>query len=108
MAVPPAAMTVRIKILAAMRVLGLTVLALTRVIFAALRGRVRFMPPGIWLVGGHSSTEPSNMAWPSLPPGAAGQLAGVSRSRRIMTCEVLMDHTLATGTLLTTRQPSAA
>jgi len=37
-----------------------------------------------------------------------GQLAGVSRSRRIMTCEVLMDHTLATGKLLTTRQPSAA
>ena len=38
----------------------------------------------------------------------AGQLAGVSRSRRIMICEVLIDHILATGTLLTTRQPSAA
>ena len=63
---------------------------------------------GFWLMSGHSSTEPSNRAWPSLPPGAAGQLAGVSRSRRIMTCEVLMDHTLATGKLLTTRQPSAA
>ena len=25
-----------------------------------------------------------------------------------MICEVLMDHTLATGKLLTTRQPSAA
>ena len=41
-------------------------------------------------------------------PGAAGQLAGVSRSRRSMTCEVLMDQILATGKLLTTRQPSAA
>ena len=39
---------------------------------------------------------------------AAGQLAGVSRSRRILTCEVLMDQILATGKLLTTRQPSAA
>jgi membrane-associated phospholipid phosphatase len=42
-------------------------------------------------------------AWPSLPPGASGQLAGVSRSRRIMICAVLMDHILATGKLLTTR-----
>jgi hypothetical protein len=42
------------------------------------------------------------------PPGAAGQLAGVSRSRRTMICEVLMDQILATGKLLTTRQPSAA
>jgi hypothetical protein len=38
----PAAMTVRIKILAAMRVPGLTVLALTPVIIAGLRGRIRF------------------------------------------------------------------
>src|SRR5262245_1119318 len=38
----------------------------------------------------------------------AGQLAGVSRSRRIMTCEVLRLHGLPTGKLLTTRQPSAA
>ena len=39
------------------------------------------MPPGILLMAGDSSTEPSNRAWPSLPPGAAGQPAGVSRSR---------------------------
>src|SRR6516164_6176696 len=38
MAVPPAAMTIRIKILAAMRVAGLTVLVLTPVIIAGLRG----------------------------------------------------------------------
>ena len=66
------------------------------------------MPPGIWLMAGHASTEPSHRAWPALPPGAAGQVAGVSRSWRIMICEVLMDHILATGKLLTTRQPSAA
>jgi hypothetical protein len=42
MAVPPAAMTVRIKIRAAMRVPGLTVLALTPVIIAGLRGGGRF------------------------------------------------------------------
>jgi hypothetical protein len=38
----------------------------------------------------------------------AGQLAGVSRSRRTMICEVLRVHTLDTVKLLTTRQPSAA
>jgi|SRR6516162_1771121 hypothetical protein len=42
MAVPPAAMTVRIKIRAAMRAPGLTVLALTPAIIAGLRGGVRF------------------------------------------------------------------
>ena len=36
------------------------------------------------------------------------QPAGVSRSRRIMTCEVLRVHGLATGKVLATRQPSAA
>src|SRR5215467_11674553 len=41
-------------------------------------------------------------------PGASDQLAGVSRSRRIMTCEVLRLHGLDTGKVLTTRQPSAA
>ena len=38
----------------------------------------------------------------------AGQLAGVSRSRKIMTCEVLRVHGLVTIKLLTTRQPSPA
>jgi hypothetical protein len=66
------------------------------------------MPPGILAHGRSFFTEPSHRAWPSLRPGAAGQLAGVSRSRRIMICEVLMDQILAIGKLLTTRQPSAA
>src|SRR5262249_53502748 len=33
---------------------------------------------GFWLMAGHSSTEPSNRAWPALPPGAQGAPAGGS------------------------------
>lgn len=55
--------------------------------------------------------------WPgmtrSLAVVAAGRGGSADRSlslkeRRIMICEVLMDYILATGKLLTTRQPSAA
>ena len=66
------------------------------------------MPPGTLAHGRSLFHRAAEQAWPSLPPGAAGQLAGVSRSRRIMICEVLMDQILAIGKLLTTRQPSAA